>query len=252
MNNGSQDIKTYESLSERDLRTKLADKLKSAQIPEGQLISNLGLFLDSKSLSRILFMDFLYRKIIDVQGVVMEFGTRWGQNLALFSALRGIYEPFNRHRKIIGFDTFAGFPYIAPQDGTSNMMKPGQLAVGEGYDQYLSELLLIHEGLNPLGHIKKFDLRKGDATEELPCYLEKAPETIIALAYFDFDLYEPTRKCLEIVRPRLTKGSVVGFDELNDPDSPGETLALMEIFGLNQVRIKRFSYAARVSYFVVE
>jgi hypothetical protein len=252
MNNESKEIITYESLSERDLRAKLADKLKSAQIPEDQLLSNLGLFLDSKSLSRILFMDFLYRKIIDVQGVVMEFGTRWGQNMALFSALRGIYEPFNRHRKIIAFDTFAGFPSIAPQDGTSNMMIPGQLAVGEGYDQYLAELLSIHEGLNPLGHIKKFDLRKGDATKELPRYLEKAPETMVALAYFDFDLYEPTRKCLEIIRPRLTKGSVVGFDELNDPDSPGETLALLEVFGLNQVRIKRFPYASRVSYFVVE
>jgi len=252
MNNESQEIKSYESLSERDLRTKLANKLKTAQIPEAQLLSNLGLFLDSKSLSRILFMDFLYRKIIDVQGVVMEFGTRWGQNMALFSALRGIYEPFNRHRKVIGFDTFAGFPSIAPQDGASDMMKPGQLAVGEGYDHYLSELLSVHEGLNPLGHIKKFELRKGDATEELPCYLEKAPETMVALAYFDFDLYEPTKKCLEIIRPRLTKGSVVGFDELNDPDSPGETLALMEIFGLNQVRVKRFSYASRVSYFVVQ
>ena len=252
MNDESQDIKTYESLSERDLRSKLEDKLKTAQIPEGQLLSNLGLFLDSKSLSRILFMDFLYRKIIDVQGVIMEFGTRWGQNLTLFSVLRGIYEPFNRHRKIIGFDTFTGFPSIAPQDGTSDMMKPGQLAVGEGYDQYLSELLSIHEGLNPLGHIKKFDLRKGDATEELPCYLQAAPETIVALAYFDFDLYEPTRKCLEIIRPRLTKGSVVGFDELNDSDSPGETLALMEIFGLNHVRVKRFPYASRVSYFIVE
>ena len=252
MNDNSQNIKSYENLSERDLRTRLAEKLRSAQIPVDQLLSNLGLFLDSKSLSRILFMNFLYQKIIDVQGVIIEFGTRWGQNLALFSALRGIYEPFNRHRKILGFDTFAGFPSITSQDGTSEMMKPGQLDVGKGYDIFLSELLSIHEGLNPLGHIKKFDLRKGDATEELPCYLESAPETMVALAYFDFDLYEPTKKCLEIIRPRLTKGSVVGFDELNDPDSPGETLALMETFGLNQVRIKRFPHASRVSYFIVE
>jgi hypothetical protein len=252
MNDESQDIKSYESLSERELRAKLSDKLRTAQIPEGQLLSNLGLFLDSKSLSRILFMDFLYRRIVDVQGVVMEFGTRWGQNLALFSALRGIYEPFNRHRKIIGFDTFAGFPSIAPQDGTSNMMKPGHLAVGKGYDQFIAELLSIHEELNPLGHIKKFDLCKGDATEELPRYLEKSPETIVALAYFDFDLYEPTKKCLQIIRPRLTKGSILGFDELNDPDSPGETLALMETFGLNNISAKRFPYASRVSYFIME
>ena len=42
----------------------------------------------------------------------MDFGTRWGNNMALFSIFRGMYEPFNRHRKIIGFDTFSGFPSI--------------------------------------------------------------------------------------------------------------------------------------------
>ena len=247
-----QGIKTYESGSEKASRTGLNGKLKESPLPDDQLLSNLGLYLDSKSLSRILFMDFLYRQIVDVQGVVMEFGTRWGQNLALFSALRGIYEPFNRHRKIIGFDTFAGFPSIAAQDGNSEMMKKGQLSVGQNYDSYLRELLSIHESLNPLAHITKFELRKGDATEELPSYLTESPQTIIALAYFDFDLYAPTKKCLEIVRPRLTRGSVLGFDELNDPDSPGETVALMEVFGLNNVRLRRFPFASRVSYFVME
>ncbi len=42
------------------------------------------------------------------------------------------------------------------------------------------------------------------------------------------------------------------FDELNDPDSPGETTALMEVFGLNAVRLQRYRYASRVSFFVVE
>jgi hypothetical protein len=44
----------------------------------------------------------------------------------------------------------------------------------------------------------------------------------------------------------------LGFDELNDPDSPGETLALMEVFGLNNISLKRISFTARTSYFVVE
>ncbi len=252
MTNSAQGIKTYESGSERDNRARLVKHLKQAPIPDEQLLGNLGLFLDSKALSRILFMDFLYRQIVDVQGIVMEFGTRWGQNLALFSALRGIYEPFNRHRKIVGFDTFTGFPDIAPEDGSSDMMKPGQLAVADNYEIYLGDLLSLHESLNPLGHLRKFDLLKGDATVELPRYLKAAPETMVALAYFDFDLYEPTKQCLETIRPRLTKGSVLGFDELNDPDSPGETLALMATLGLNNVRVKRFPHASRVSYLVIE
>jgi hypothetical protein len=228
------------------------DLLKDCPISDDQLLSNLGLFLESKNLSRILFMDFLFRQIIDVQGVIMEFGTRWGQNMALFEALRGIYEPFNRHRKLIAFDTFEGFPSLHKKDGESEMMQVGQLALSENYEEYLETVLRAHETLNPLSHIKKFELRKGDATVEVPKYLEEHQHTIVALAYFDFDLYEPTKKCLELIKPRLTKGSVLGFDELNDPDSPGETLAVMEALGLNNIRLKRFPHASRVSYCVIE
>ena len=185
-------------------------------------------------------------------GVVMEFGTRWGPNLGQFAALRGIYEPFNRHRKIIGFDTFAGFPKIDSKDGSSDMMEVGHLTVPENYKNYLEKTLEFQEKDNPLSHIKKFELCEGDATKTLPKYLKDNPETIIALAYFDFDVYEPTKICLEAIKPRLVKGSVLGFDELNDPDSPGETLALMEVFGLNNIQLKRFPYTSRTSYFVVE
>lgn len=243
---------TFESQSERQDRRNLVHKMKTAPIPEDQLLSNLGLFIDAKNLSRILFMDFIYRQIVDVQGIVVDFGTRWGHNMALFQTLRSIYEPFNRHRKVVGFDTFAGFPSVTDKDGQSTLMCAGNLAVADDYPKYLRELLANHEALNPLAHIRKFDVRTGDASIELERYLKEAPETMVALAYFDFDLYEPTMKCLQLIRNRLTKGSVVGFDELNDPDSPGETVALMEVFGLPNVRVKRFPHASRVSYFVVE
>jgi hypothetical protein len=185
-------------------------------------------------------------------GVVMEFGTRWGPNMAQFAALRGIYEPFNRHRKIIGFDTFTGFPQIDSKDGISDMMRPGHLKCTDRYKDYLDATMCFQEQDNPLGHIKKFELVPGDATKTLPEYLSNNQETIISLAYFDFDVYTPTKVCLEAIKPRLVKGSIVAFDELNDPDSPGETLALIEVFGLNNIRLKRFPYASRTSYFVVE
>ena len=245
-------IKTYDSATEGTARAAFEEKLHNSTLPPGQLLSNIGLFIESKHLARILFMDHLYRQIVDVQGCVMEFGCRWGQNLALFSALRGLYEPFNRHRHIVGFDTFEGFPDVVPEDGKSDLMNVGNLATTPGYKDELAGILDLHEQLNPLSHIKKHTLVPGDACDELPRYLEQAPHTMVALAYFDFDLYAPTHRCLEIIRPRLTKGSVVGFDELNDPDSPGETLALMEVFGLENIRVKRFPYASRVSYFVVE
>jgi len=245
-------IKTYSSAEETSTRQQFAAHFKNSPIPDDQILSNMGLFLNSKALSRLLFMNHLYEQIVDVMGVVMEFGTRWGPNLGQFAALRGIYEPFNRHRKIIGFDTFAGFPKIDSKDGSSDMMEVGHLTVPENYMEYLDKTLEFQEKDNPLSHIKKYELCAGDATETLPKYLKDNPETIIALAYFDFDVYEPTRICLEAIKPRLVKGSVLGFDELNDPDSPGETLALMEVFGLNNIHLRRYPYTSRTSYFVVE
>jgi hypothetical protein len=242
----------YADKQENEYRASLVELLNVNPIPDDQKIMNLGLFLHSKALSRILFMDFLYRQAIEVQGVIMDFGTRWGQNMALFTALRAIYEPYNRHKKIIGFDTFTGFPSISEKDGASEMIRKGNISVAENYLQYLKKVLECQEGDNPLAHIKKHDFAVGDATKTIHEYFEKHPETIVAMAYFDFDLYEPTKACLEAIRPRLVKGSVLGFDELNDQDSPGETAAIMEVFGLNNVRLKRYKYASRVSYFIVE
>lgn len=243
---------TYESTDESLVREQLIKAFKQCPIPETEILSNLGLFLNSKNLSRILFMDYLYQQIIDVQGIIIEFGVRWGQNTSLFAALRGIYEPFNRHRKIVGFDTFKGFPAITEKDGKSKLMRVGVDSVSENYVDYLNTLMELQEKDNSLSHIKKFELVAGDAVLEIKKYLTEHTETIIALAFFDFDLYEPTRKCLEIIRPYLVKGSVLGFDELNDPDSPGETVALKEVFELNKINLKRYRYTSRVSYFMME
>lgn len=245
-------IKSYSSEREDLLRRQFLEHFKNCPIPESQILSNLGLFLNSKTLARILFMDHIYQQIIDLQGIVIDFGTRWGQNLSLFAALRGIYEPFNRHRKIVGFDTFAGFPRISNKDGASDLIKTGNTSVTENYAEYLKKVMEYQEADNPLSHIRKFEIVVGDAVVEIEKYLKRHPETIVALAYFDFDLYEPTKKCLEAIKPRLVKGSMLGFDELNDSDSPGETIALMETHGLNDIKLKRHRYASRVSYFVIE
>ena len=242
-------IEYKSSKSETLSRDNLTRILRNNSIPDDQILGNLGLFLDSKNLSRILLMEHLFKETIGVHGDIMEFGCRWGQNAALFSALRGIFEPFNRHKKIIGFDTFTGFPSVHKKDGDHDMMIKNALSTHKDHEKILENILETHEKLNPLDHIKKFKIVKGDAIKEVPRYLDKNPHTIISLAFFDFDIYEPTKKVLEFIKPRLVKGSVIAFDELNDPDAPGETLALMETIGLNNVELKKYPYASRVSYF---
>lgn len=242
----------YRSEKENNIRLDFYNIFKNCPLPNDSIMQNLGLFINSKLLSRILFLDHIYKISKDSHGIIMEFGTRWGNNVSIFSALRGIYEPFNRMRKIIAFDTFTGFPEITKYDNNKcSIISKGGLSCTKDYEKYLDKILYYQEQDNPVSHIKKYDIIKGDATKELPKYLKKHPETIISLAYFDFDIYEPTKQCLKLIKDRLVKGSVVAFDELCDSDSPGETIAVKEVLGLNNIKIKRFPYASRVSYYVV-
>ncbi len=244
-------IKNYTKDSESELlgRELLSELLSNNPIPDDQRLSNLGLFIDSKNLSRILLMNHLYKQIVDIHGSIFEFGTRWGNNGALFSSLRSIYEPFNRHRKIILFDTFEGLKNIHNLDGKNEMMFEKSLSTSKGYEKFLESIMKTHESLNPLSHIKKFEIVKGDASKEINNYLNENNEIIISLAYFDFDIYKPTKDVLKAIMPRLCKGSILAFDELNDADAPGETIALMEEIGLNNIKLERFRYASRVSFF---
>lgn len=253
MNKKIENSEVYRSQKEKQIRSDFVECFHNCPIPDVDILQNLGLFINSKNLARILFMHHIYKQIVDVHGVIMDFGTRWGHNMAIFAALRGIYEPFNRHRKIIGFDTFTGFPRLNEKDNKNcAIMHEGGFACSENYVDYLTKIVEYHENDNPVSHIKKFEIRAGNAVTEIDKYLTEFPETIVSMAYFDFDIYEPTKKCLEAIKPCLVKGSLLAFDELADRDSPGETLALKEVFGLNNIRLKRFPYASRVSYFIVE
>jgi hypothetical protein len=240
------------SFSERDYQQQFANLLKTTPIPDEELLANIGLFISSKNLSRILFFYEIYKKIVNTHGIIAEFGVRWGQTLSILSALRGIFEPFNRHRKIVGFDTFQGFLGISEKDGNRSKCADGSFSLPADYETTLDSVLHIQEQLNPISHLKKYELVRGDAIETIPKYFSKNPESLISLAIFDFDIYAPTRAALEAVQPRLFKGSILVFDELCDDIFPGETVALMETMGVGKLRIQRLPMTARVSYVVIE
>jgi hypothetical protein len=164
--------------------------------------------------------------------------------------LRGIHEPYNYNRSIIGFDTFEGFPSVDEKDGS--LVSVGDYAITNDWKEKLEQILAFHENNSPIPHKKKHDLVQGDATKTLPNYLQEHPETIIALAYFDFDIYQPTKVCLEAILPHLTKGSIIAFDELNCPQFPGETLAVKEVLGLSKYAIRRDPNSPLTSYIVIE
>ena len=250
--NGAYTLQTRAAPHQQDARRALSDLFARSPLPQDQLLVNLGMYMRSSVLAKVLYINELYQKILPVPGVILEFGVWWGQNLALFESLRAIYEPYNHSRKVVGFDTFTGYPAIGDEDGSSDVAKVGTYGVTKDYDRYLSELLDYHQRENVTGHIKKYEIIKGDVTETIERYLAEHPETIIALAYFDLQLYEPTKKCLEAIRPHLTRGSVVALDELNCDEFPGETRALRETWGLDRYRLTRSQFLPDRTFLTID
>ena len=246
------DTVVLSSASEKDLQREFCSCLKSTPIPDDELLANLGMFLTSKTLSRVLFFYEMYQKILHTHGAIIEFGVRWGQTLSILSALRGIFEPYNRHRKVVGFDTFEGFKGVSIEDGEKSGCKDGSFSVPEGYEQTLAKILGLQDAMNPIPHLKKYEIIKGDAVDTIPQYFDDHPEMLVSMAIFDFDIYQPTYEAMWGIKDRLYKGSVLVFDELSDDIFPGETIALLKVFDLGGLRIQRFPMTARVSYVILD
>ncbi|WP_097900196.1 TylF/MycF/NovP-related O-methyltransferase [Streptomyces sp. b94] len=227
-----------ESDRERNARERLTELMSGSLIPPEYLIDHLGIYMRRHQVSDLLSMDALYRMCVKVPGVIMEFGVLHGRHLAGLTALRGIHEPYNSTRRIIGFDTFSGFPDVAAEDQVSHSATVGRFATAEGFTDHLREVIACHEETEPLGHVQRTFVVEGDVRATVPAYLRDNPQTIVALAYFDLDLYEPTRDTLEAIRPYLTRGSVIAFDELAHPKWPGETAALREVLGIGRDQLQ--------------
>jgi hypothetical protein len=103
-----------------------------------------------------------------------------------------------------------------------------------------------------IGHLPKLKLVSGDATKTIPDYVNKNPHLVVSLLYLDFDVYEPTLVALQSFVPRMPKGAIIVFDELNSEAWPGETLAVLETIGIRNLRIQRLPWESCICYAVIE
>jgi len=234
---------------------KTLDNLKDIHL---NLIPRLGdgwnqhslVTLRRQTLSRILYYDWIYQELIGKPGVICEFGVQWGGVLTTLQSLRGMYEPYNHQRKIFGFDTFEGFASVTEQDGVGRNL--GDYATDKEYEKELEIILELQEQQSPLSHIKKTFLVKGDASETIHKWLDDNPASVIGLAIFDMDVYKPTKDVLLAIKNRLFKGSILVFDEFSHEAWPGETNAVNEVFGLNNLSFKHFPHQPNCAIAILE
>lgn len=231
---------------------KLEGYIASSPFSQVDKFQNFTKYITRQSLTKFICKHELFKKILSINGSVIECGVLFGGGLMTWAQLSAIYEPINYTRKIIGFDTFEGFPSIGEQDQKAKSLEcyPGGMQV-DSYEDLKTAVDLFDQN-RPIGHIPKVELVKGDATRTIPEYIENNPHLIVSLLYLDFDLYEPTVIALESILPRMPKGSVIVFDEINNPHWPGETLAVLDKIGIRNLRLERFYFESYISYAVLE
>ena len=206
-----------------------------------------------QSIAKFLTKYELFKQILNVNGSIVEAGVLHGGGTLAWAKLSSILEPTNHTRKVIGFDTFEGFPSVDEKDfkGTDgSLIKVGELQ-GSTYES-VTEAVSIYDENRPLSHISKVELVKGDIAETAPNYLDENPHLVVSMLYLDVDLYEPTKVMLETFVPKMPKGGIIVFDELNAKMFPGETVAVDEVLGLKNLSIRRFPFDSYVSYAVVD
>jgi hypothetical protein len=224
-------------------REELLSLLKESPLaPADDRLTNLYLYQPATILAKILYVNELYQRVMHLPGDIFEFGVWWGANISLFANLRTVYEPYNRVRKVVGFDTFTGYPQAASDDRPSEHMTSGLYSVGTEYRKHLEAVLDAHERESPSPQIRKYDLVEGRIEETLPTYLADNPQCFVALAYVDLQTYEGTKAALSAIKPRLMSGSVLAMDELAVRDYQGEAIAFREVFGTKGYTMERSQF----------
>jgi hypothetical protein len=201
-------------------------------------------FAGRPQLARFLVRYEIFKRILDVQGVVIECGVYDGAGTYALAQLSSILEPLNHHRRIVGFDTFSGFPAIseADQQGQGHQARVGGFSGSERED--LERGLALFDRDRALSHIPKVQFVDGDFLETGPRFLEENPHVLVSLLYLDFDLAEPTRAALDLFLPRMPAGAIVAFDEANVEAFPGETEALISRMNLRKLKLERMPFTS--------
>jgi macrocin-O-methyltransferase TylF-like protien len=210
-------------------------------------------YVSRQAMAKFLTKYEIFKRILHINGSIIECGVLHGAGLLAWAKLSNILEPVAHPRRIIGFDTFEGFPGFHAKDKVQRSFS----ALGVGGLKGLSRLrveeaIKVYDLNRPLSHIPKVELVEGDLAVTAPKYLEKNPHLVVALINLDLDLYEPTKVAIETFLPRMPKGAVIVFDELNAEIFPGETRAVLETVGLRNLKIERFPFDSYVSFAVLD
>lgn len=224
----------------------------NSSCPTLDKLGNFPKYVRRQDVSRFLCRYEIFKRQLNIKGSIVECGVHQGGGLMTWAQVSATLEPYNYHRKIVGFDTFEGFPAVATQDGRGENARRG--AFREAFDTHaeLSASIAEFDSNRFISQIPKVELIKGDANETIPRYIAENPHLLISLLYLDFDIYQPTMTALAHLLPRIPKGGIVAFDEVNNSDWPGETSALIESLDIRKHRLECLEFEPNISFIQID
>ena len=213
-------------------------------------LENFPKYVRRQHLKRFLALYEIFKLALPVKGSVVECGVFKGFGVMSWAKLSAMLEPENLTRRIYGFDTFAGFPSVSDKDANPVAAPHDGALFADSYEE-LQSLIAQYDQDRFLGHVDKVHLIKGNVVETVPAFLEANPHLVVSLLFLDLDLYEPTQVALRHFLPRMPRGAVLAFDELDNPMWPGETLALLEELG-SRIRLQRLEWDPYIAFAVLD
>jgi hypothetical protein len=185
-------------------------------------------------LKRFLAHYDLFKKIVDVPGVIVELGVYRGVSLLTWAKFAEIFLTTDTNRVVYGFDSFRGLQDFTDKDGAP-VPQTGKVVGGwsaESVRDEVDELIALCNADTVLQRRSpRVKLIAGEVADTIPKFLEENPGIRISLLHFDVDLYQPTKIGLELLYDRVVKGGVVIFDEYGLVPWEGESRAVDEFFG---------------------
>ena len=217
-----------------------------------KIISSFTRFVRPIDITRFLVYYECFKKIKNIQGVVIDLGVLHGHSTFSIAQVAEILEPRNYTRRIIGFDTFAGYDVksFTERDGVSKGEIDQFVAFNESFSslEELTAAAKLFSSDQLLPQFEKIEFVAGNAVETIPIWLEKNPGISVAMMILGTDIYEPTKVALDCFYERMPKGSLLLFGAANYNPNPGETNAIMDTIGLENMRLERFDFATKFSY----
>jgi len=244
-------MKTFRTEAEKETGRNIEKIFNACTDSVDTKIENFPKYVRRQKLKRFLALYEIFKMVLPVKGSIVECGVFRGFGLMSWAKLSACLEPENLTRRIYGFDTFAGFPSYTDKDHNKTAMPEKGALSADSYDELLA-LIGEFDRDRFLGHIDKVHLIKGDLVDTIPHFIEEHQHLLVSLLFLDVDLFEPTKTAITSFLPRMPKGAIIAFDELDNPQWPGETLAMLSEFGTTKLRLQRLEWDPYISYALIE